>query len=298
MAKNPKGIGNIGDDLAKLIAKVIQNQAPAKVRAIVSQAGNKGVKSKPTSKVTSKPKSAIKVINATKTTKGGRELSRIGSRSIKLGKSPFPKVEPKPIAKGTRPITSKPAKPKGVGKIAAVTPERPKRGVSLVDKTGVKDKPRSLPLTAAEQREADRRANRALRQSGGNPKPESKPKGNSKNVDVKGSVITPPSKATIRPAKPSRGSFEADKAKVERKADAADIGRGQSRPKPKGEDAKMTSRQREQARKDKDLARLEETKVGPSTQARKLRHDVMSAKTPAKKAAAQKILMDFLLKKK
>lgn len=312
MAKNPRGIGSIGDDLAKLIAKVIQNQAPAKVRAVVSQAANKGVTSKPTSKLTSKPKTskpsvsknlkqvATKITknDATKTTKGGRELSRIGNRAIKLGKSPFPKTMPKPIPKATRPITSKPAAPKGVGKIAAVTPERPKRGVSLLDKSGLTNKPRGLAKSAAEQREADRRANRALKQTGDNPKPESRPKGNNKNVDVKGSVITPPSKATMRPAKPSKGSYEADKAKVEKKADAADIGRGQSRPKPKGEEASMTSREREQARKNRDTERRESAKQGPSVEAKMLRLEVYRAKTPAEKAVAQKNLTNFLLKKK
>lgn len=309
MAQKPKGIR---DDLAKLLAKVVKNQASPRVRATISQAANKGLASKPVSKLASKPKQSKPSISknmkqvatkiakndATKTTRGGRELSRIGNRAIKLGKSPFPKATPKPIPKATRPITSKPAKPEGVGKIAAVTPERPKRGVSLVDKSGVTNKPRSLPKTTAEQREADRRASRALKQTGDNPKPESKPKGNNKNVDVKGSIITPPSKATMRPAKPPKGSYEADKAKVEKKADAADIGRGQPRPKPKGDDAKMTSREREQARKNRETQRRESVKQGPSTEARMLRLEVYRAKTPAEKAVAQKNLTDFLLKKK
>lgn len=259
MAKNPRGIGSIGDDLAKLIAKVIKNQAPAKVRAGISQAANKGVTSKPMSKLPTKPKSMpLAAKKAPKKTPTGRD----------------------------------------VGKIASVTPPRPKRGVSLVDKSGVTNKPRSLPLTAAEQREADRRANQILKRTGDNPKPESRPKGNNKNVDVKGSIITPPSKATMRPAKPSKGSYEADTTRSTRKADAADIGRGQSRPKPKGEEAKMTSREREQARKNRETQRRESAKQGPSVQARMLRLEVHRAKTPAEKAVAQKNLTDFLLKKK
>lgn len=252
---------------------------------------------KPAIKIPKPPKGLVDLIakivknDASKTTRAGRDLTRITSRSIGMGKSAFPKVAPKPIPKPTRPIVPKAPKPKGVGRIAAVAPERPPRSPSL--------KGRTLPKTAAEIREAERQGRRSIKiASGTDPKPSkslSKPKTDAKPVDVKGSIVAVPPKASMRPPKPPRGSYEADKDKVLAKADREIFGRGQKRPKPTDG---LTYAEREAARKAKEAARVAALRTGPSVQAGELRKAIDAAKSPKQKKVAQQNLIDFLLKKK
>jgi hypothetical protein len=185
MAGKPKGI----EDWAKVLKYVMKTgkgakQGPAavagpKTRYQVSKAANAGVKSKPKSVVSAKPK-------------------------------------PKPQRK---------ARPANVGKIAAVAPERPPRAPSIRN--------RALPKTRAEMREAERQANRLLRRADGPRKPDSRPKGNEISPDVKGSMVTPPRKATVRPPKPAIESYEGDYYKGQIRADYNEFGGGKKRPRPK-----------------------------------------------------------------
>ena len=151
-----------------------------------------------------------------------RELKVKAARGISMGKSKFPKEGPKVIPKPTRPIAAKPAKPKGVGKIAAVKPERPRYDYV--------PKGKKMAQTTSEQKAAERMANKRLRMAGDTP-PKPKSAGTAKPVDVRGSIVKPPDKATMRPAKPSKGSYEGDKMRGQAKDDAARIGRGQKPPK-------------------------------------------------------------------
>jgi hypothetical protein len=101
-------------------------------------------------------------------------------------------------------------------------PSRPKRDYIPKGKT--------MAQTAAEQRAAQRRANQILRRTGDAPTP--RPTGSSvEPSNVRGSIIQPPRKATMRPPKPSKASYEADALKAEIRADKQKFGRGQ---KPKG----------------------------------------------------------------
>ena len=152
-----------------------------------------------------------------------KDIATTGSKAI--GGKPKPKAKPKakpkvkPKGRKSVTVTGKP-----VGRIAKTTPPRPKRDYYAKGKT--------IPQTDSEKRAAERLANRMLRQSGDSARP-SRPTGNAKPVDVKGSIINPPSKATMRPAKPSKSSYEADKFKGETKADREIFGRGQAKPKRK-----------------------------------------------------------------
>ena len=123
----------------------------------------------------------------------------------------------------------------------------------------------------------------------------SKPKTDAKPVDVKGSIVAVPPKASMRPPKPPKGSYEADKDKVLAKADREIFGRGQKRPKPTDG---LTYAEREAARKAKEAARVAALRTGPSVQAGELRKAIDAAKSPKQKKVAQQNLIDFLLKKK
>ena len=85
-----------------------------------------------------------------------------------------------------------------VGRIAKTAP--PKKTYDKYPKG------KSVAQTPSEQRAAERMANRMLRTSGSKG---SGPSGG-KPVDVKGSIISPPSKASLRAPKPSNKSYEAD----------------------------------------------------------------------------------------
>lgn len=131
---------------------------------------------------------------------------------------PKPKVKPQSDIPTSKPSAGmKPKKPKTLSK-----PARPKRDYIPKGKT--------MAQTAAEQRAAQKRANQILRRSGDAPTP--RPRGSAvEPSNVRGSIIQPPRKATMRPPKPSRESFEADALKAEVRADRQKFGRGQ---KPKG----------------------------------------------------------------
>jgi hypothetical protein len=173
----------------------------------------------------------LKMIMKQLNTKTGRNFRKIGVGNT-TGSSKFPKeivAKPKPkptfttpIKKGTRPIVAAKPKPKGVGKIANVKPERPKYDYV--------PKGKKMAQTTSEQKAAERLGNRLIRMDGGVP---TKPKagGTAKPVDVRGSIVKPPDKASMRPVKPSKGSYEGDKMRGQAKDDAARIGRGQKPPK-------------------------------------------------------------------
>lgn len=188
-----------------------------------------------------------------------------------------PKVKPK--VKPT--ITGKP-----VGKIAKTTPPRPKRDYYPKGKT--------VAQNDVEKRAAERMANRMLKRDGFNV-PKSKPSGNAKPVDVRGSVIKPPSKPTMRPASP-KGSkaYEASAAKAQEAADRAKFGRGQKPPKgkknpPKGGSGGVGGV------KVKPKPKTPSGAGGATATAKRLQTELNNATTPAQRLAARKKLMDHIL---
>ena len=221
-----------------------------------------------------------------------RELKVKAARGISMGKSKFPKEGPKVIPKPTRPIVAKPAKPKGVGKIAAVKPERPKYNYV--------PKGKKMAQTTSEQAAAERMANKRLRMAGDTP---SKPKsaGTAKPVDVRGSIVKPPDKASMRPVKPSKGYYEGDKLRGQAKDDAARIGRGQKppkrpkpptagspAPKPKGPKPSSGGSGKATATREARTTKLQQDV--DSIQAR-----IANATSPKKKAAAELRLRNMIL---
>jgi hypothetical protein len=271
MAKKPNLKVPVPKDLAKLIAKVFKNQAPT-----ARKIGTRQVESMPKSL-----RSFSEVANSTK-------YADFPTSVFPKAKPTAP-VKPKKIGEalpsGTlkpEPAPPRPTKPKTV----LSTPARPPRAPSL--------KGRTLPKTAAEIREAERQGRRSIKiASGTDSKPLSKPKTDAKPVDVKGSIVAVPPKASMRPPKPSKGSYEADKTKGIIKSDRELMGRGQKVPK-----SALTYSEREAIRKAKDAERLTALKKGPSVQAGELRKAVDAAKSPKQKKVAQQNLIDFLLKKK
>jgi hypothetical protein len=131
-----------------------------------------------------------------------------------------------------------------------------------------------------------------LRQTGFNT-PKSKPSGNSKPVDVKGSIIQPPSKATMRPASP-RGSsaFEADRSVAEIRADRAKFGGGQAKPKAKKPSAPNTKEAVKKRRADSAAA----NKNKMTDEIKRIRQNIAKAKTPADKARFQQQLTNLVIK--
>lgn len=158
--------------------------------------------------------------------------SRFPSSPIKQKINPSKKTEPK-----VQPPKVKPSDVPSIGEsgtrsrkpVKLSTPKRPARDKYAKGKT--------LAQTASEQRAAERMGNRYLRQSGGMP---SKPKSGGKDmpVDVRGSVIKPPTKGGLRQPKPSSSSYEADKLLAQAREDRKLMGSGQKPPRkprpPKG----------------------------------------------------------------
>jgi hypothetical protein len=161
--------------------------------------------------------------DATKTTKAGRELTRIASRGIGAGKSKFPKQVVQALPKPTRPLVPKPPRPKGVGKIANVKPER--KFKDYVPKGA------TLPKTSSVQRGAEKSGNRRIAISEGGKPPKKAQTPLLGGGDTRGSIVVPPTKATLRPAKPSKGYYEADMMRGQKGDDAARMGGGQKAPK-------------------------------------------------------------------
>lgn len=112
------------------------------------------------------------------------------------------------------------------GRISKTPVERPKAAKSRQGAT--------LPKTEADKKAAEKGANYYLRR-GGKSK-DSKPSGNDKAVDVQGSIISPPPKATMRPPKPSSKSYEADPT---RRLEGTPSKKKQQKPR-KGNQAKGT----------------------------------------------------------
>ena len=203
--------------------------------------------------------------------------------SSPIGGKPKPKVKPKAKSKpkGTGTTDNRP-----VGRIAKTKPERPTRDYYRKGKT--------IPQTASEQRAAERMGNRMLRNSGlvNGPKP---PTNGAKPVDVRGSIIQPPSKATMRPSKP-RGSspFEADPM---RRAMGEDKAAGLTKRTPKKQKAKPKVKNQPKGTKPNPPAK--KTPVAKNTKPRTSSRPKGNVKpqTPAQRGAASKRAADRKNKK-
>lgn len=229
---------------------------------------------------------------ATASLRKAAELRKNDSRlqSSVLKPKITPKSEPKPK------VETKKVKPSDVPSIGESgtrsrkpvklsTPKRPARDKYAKGKT--------LAQTASEQRAAERDANRRLRQSGFT---SSKPKnvGNAKPVDVRGSVIQPPAKATMRPAKPRGASaYEADEFTRQIRADRQQMGRGQKAPKKKpatpAPNTKKAVAERRAASKVAGEKKL-------ADEIKRLRGRMAEAKTPEKKAYFKQQLNNLVIK--
>jgi hypothetical protein len=162
------------DDIVKAVLKQIGGKKNQKVRYdFAKQTGTLGKKN-PSSKVTGK-KATERARAATPKSSSGAKQSR---------------------RKGTS-TTGRP-----VGRIAQTKPERKRRDFVSTKNTGI-------TTNDSQRRAANREGNKFLRMNSEGAKAN---KSTSKDmpVDVKGSIIKPPSKATMRPAKPSRESYESD----------------------------------------------------------------------------------------
>ena len=268
------------DDILKAIGKQLGNKGNQRVRYELMKK-TKSIPTSGSSAITAKPKVKPKA---------------------------KPKAKPKVKPKGRKSVT---ITGREVGKIARTTPARPRRDYYPKGKT--------VAQTDSEKRAAERLANRMLRQSGDSVRP-SKPSGNAKPVDVRGSIIQPPSKATMRPAKPSKSSFEADKFKGEIKADRARFGRGQKPPKPKeggsgvkakpkpkkpsgsGGAAASVGRKQpyvpntKEAVKARRAASAISDKQKMTNEIKRIRENIAKAKTPADRAKFQQQLTNFVIK--
>jgi hypothetical protein len=190
------------DDIVKAVMKQIGGKPNQKVRYnFAKQTGTMGSKN-PSSKVTGK-KAAERAREATPKSSSGAKQSR---------------------RKGTS-TTGRP-----VGRIAKTKPERKRRDYVSTKDTGI-------TTNDSQRRAANRQANRYLRMNSEGAKAN---KSTSKDmpVDVKGSIIKPPSKATMRPAKPSRESYESDQLRRDLLADLRGGFGGSKAPKKKNVPAK------------------------------------------------------------
>lgn len=243
------------DDIFKQIAKTMATKANQKVRYQVMKK-TKDIPTTGSSPIGGKPKPKTKP---------------------KAKSKAKPKVKPKGRKNVT--VTGKP-----VGKIARTTPARPRRDSYARGKT--------IPQTDSEKRAAERLANRMLRQSGDSARP-SRPSGNAKPVDVRGSIITPPSKATMRPAKPSRSSFEADPM---RRAMGDDKSAGLTKRTPKRQKAKP--KVKNQPKGTKPNAPAKRTPMANNTPRTSTRPEgTFKPQTPAQRKAAKKRAADRKVKK-
>ena len=190
------------DDIAKAIMKQIGGKGNQKVRyGFAKEAGALGKKN-PSSKVTGK-KAAERAREAVpKSSSGARQSKRKGTST-----------------------TGRP-----VGRIAKTKPERKRRDYISTKDTGI-------TTNDSQRRAANRQANKFIRMNSEGAKAN---KSTSKDmpVDVKGSIIKPPSKATMRPAKPSRESYESDQLRRDLLADLRGGFGGSKAPKKKNVPAK------------------------------------------------------------
>jgi hypothetical protein len=163
------------DDIVKAVMKQIGSKPNQKVRYdFAKQTKTMGSKN-PSSKVTGK-KAAERARAATPKSSSGAKQSR---------------------RKGTS-TTGRP-----VGRIAKTRPERKRRDFVSTKDTGI-------TTNDSQRRAANRETNKFLRM-----KDQGTAKGNKSTskdmpVEVKGSIIKVPNKATLRSPKPSKESFEAD----------------------------------------------------------------------------------------
>ena len=242
------------DDILKAIGKQLGNKGNQRVRYELMKK-TKSIPTSGSSAITAKPKVKPKA---------------------------KPKAKPKVKPKGRKSVT---ITGREVGKIARTTPARPRRDYYPKGKT--------VAQTDSEKRAAERLANRILRQSGDSARP-SKPSGNAKPVDVRGSIIQPPSKATMRPAKP-RGSspYEADPM---RRAMGEDKAAGLTKRTPKRQKAEPKVKQQPKGTKPNAPAKPTPMANGkPRTSTRP--KGTFKPQTPAERKAGQKRVADRKTKK-
>ena len=191
------------DDIAKAIMKQIKGKPNQKVRYdFAKETGTLGKKN-PSSKVTGK-KAAERAREAVpKSSSGARQSKRKGTST-----------------------TGRP-----VGRIAKTKPERKRRDYISTKNTGI-------TTNDSQRRAANRETNRFLRIKDDAPARGNKSTSKDMPVDVKGSIIKPPSKATMRPAKPSRESYESDQLRRDLLADLRGGFGGKKTPKKKNVPAK------------------------------------------------------------
>lgn len=163
------------DDIARIISRAMKSKPQQKIRYAFSKSAGIGNAPRASSELAAAKKAA-----AAAKKRGG------GAAGVKAK----PKPKPKSPSGGAT---------KKIGRIARTKVTRPP-----VDRY---PKGKSIAQNASEQRAVERMSNRYLRMSGSKG---TKPNKNIKPVDVKGSVISPPTKATMRPPKPSSKSLEAD----------------------------------------------------------------------------------------
>jgi hypothetical protein len=167
-------------------------------------------------------------------------------------------------------------------------------------------------------------ANKRLRMAGDTP-PKTKSSGSDKPVDVRGSIVKPPDKATMRPSKPSKGSYEGDKMAGQARDDAARMGRGQkppkrpkpptsgtpakkpkgpkrpsggasaSKPKSKGPKEPRAKRKPAEAGAFPPMAIRQQRTVKLQSDVDKIQERIANAKTPKQKANAELLLRNKIL---
>lgn len=204
------------DDIAKAVLKQIGGKKNQKVRyEFAKKSGTLGAKN-PSSKVTGKKAAERARAAVPKSSSGARQSKRKGTST-----------------------TGRP-----VGRIAKTKPERKGRDFISTKNTGIMK-------NDSQRRAANREANKFMRKN--DPDGLRKPSGRGDDKmasDVKGSVIKPPSKATLRPPKPSRESYEADQMKRDFLKDIrSGLGSSGAKPKKKNVEPKKQAPARPKAEK-------------------------------------------------
>jgi hypothetical protein len=172
------------DDIVKAVMKQIGSKPNQKVRYdFAKQTGTMGKKN-PSSKVTGKKAAERARAAAPKSSSGAKQSRRKGTST-----------------------TGRP-----VGRIAQTRPERKRRDFVSTKNTGI-------TTNDSQRRAANREANKFLRMKGEGGAKGNKSTSKDMPVEVKGSIIKVPNKATLRAPKPERSSYEADQMRREFMAD-------------------------------------------------------------------------------
>lgn len=168
----------VWDDIAKQILKQVNSKAYQKVRYDFAKGSNTLNQKNPSSKITGKKAAERSRAAVPKSSSGSKQSKRKGTST-----------------------TGRP-----VGRIAKTKPERKRRDFVSTKNTGI-------TKNDSERRAASRETNKFFRIKGESGSVSSKPSGSEMPVNLKGSIIKVPPKATLRSPKPSRESFESDQMK-------------------------------------------------------------------------------------